>query len=42
MANLERSTGAMKFRVERGEGSWIIDLVDAEKACIELGLMADG
>lgn len=42
MANLERSTAAMKFRVERGEDSWIIDLVDAEKACIELGLMADG
>ena len=42
LANLERSTAAMKLRVERGEGSWVIDLVDAEKACIDLGLMATG
>lgn len=42
LANLERSTAAMKVRVERGEGSWVIDLVDAENACIALGLMASG
>lgn len=40
LSTLERSATTMKLRVDRAEASWVLDLVTAEQACLDLNLMS--